>query len=114
MTADLSTRLLIGSIIFTVLGVIVIGIGIFYASVICAVGGAADSSWNPSRYNWMQLIWFFMIPPIIVAIILMWIIYSGTIDGKNVEIAFWLIATIPFLWTLVVIIYGVVTDADPY
>ena len=55
MAVDMSTRILIESIIFTVLGLVVIGIGIFYLLVICAVGGAIGSSYGTSRCNWMQL-----------------------------------------------------------
>eukprot|EP00486_Rosalina_sp_Unknown_P001785 CAMPEP_0201573178 /NCGR_PEP_ID=MMETSP0190_2-20130828/16888_1 /ASSEMBLY_ACC=CAM_ASM_000263 /TAXON_ID=37353 /ORGANISM="Rosalina sp." /LENGTH=59 /DNA_ID=CAMNT_0047999829 /DNA_START=16 /DNA_END=191 /DNA_ORIENTATION=- len=52
-----------------------------------------------------RLIAFCIIPPIIVSIILMWIFYAGVFDTEKNETAFWLIAVIPFSWSMVICIY---------
>ena len=49
----------------------------------------------------------FVVTPSIISLMLMWIIYIGTIDLIiDNEVAFWIVAVIPFCWSLIATIIG--------
>lgn len=115
----MSDGLLIAAIIFTILYLLVICGAIFLCFVICygdAVGGGGihavgapsnrDTLFNKlcTLSRWMCLLVFI---PIIASIILIWLIYNENIPSTDNNIAFWIIVSVPLIWSIVACIAGI-------
>lgn len=112
----MSQVLYIAAIVISVIGILLCIVALIGTCFLGIASTYVDYGWGApfnekSAFNdlctltrWMCC---FVVAPIIISFTLMWLIYTDTIDLiVDKEIAFWLVAIIPFCWSLIATIIG--------